>query len=156
MPHPNDALNPKPSRRRLLQGVTAFALPSAALADGTDPALVVSKRWCWLQAEQRRLILQWQDVETWLFANCNWPKLSKAECDAVPEGAQLRAIDDQLGEIDKLYDALLPVLKKTPATTREGLFARFDALLHFVVQDENPDARAILKSCLRDLEHLWR
>jgi len=74
----------------------------------------------------------------------------------VPEGGQLRVIEEQLDGINKLSDALLPVLKRTPATTREGLFARFEALLHFVVQDENPDARAILKSCLRDLERIWR
>ena len=132
-----------------------MALPFPALGDAADPALVVAKRWCSLEAEQRRLIYQWQDWETWLFANRNWPKLSEAERDAVPEGAQLHIIDNELDQIDKLYDALLPVLKKTPATTREGLFAKFEALLHFVVQDEHPDARAILKTCIRVLERLW-
>jgi hypothetical protein len=156
MPFSNDAPNPMPSRRRLLQGVTALAVPIPSLGETADPALGVAKRWCWLEAEQSRLIYQWQGWETWLFAHRDWPRLSKAERAAVPEGAHLRAIDDQLDQIDKFYDALLPVLKTTSATTREGLFAKFEALLHFVVKDENPDARAILSSCLLDLERLWQ
>lgn len=156
MPDPNDASSSRPNRRRLLKGVTAFALPFSDLGPGSDPALAVAKQWCWLEAERRRLIIQWQDVETGLSANRNWPKLTKSAPAAEPEGVQLRAIDDQLDEIDKLYDALLPVLKKTSATTREGLFARFEALLHCVVQDENPDAHAILVSCLCDLKRLWQ
>lgn len=144
-----------PSRRALIQGATACALPLPLPAGATDPGLAVARRWCALEVEQRRLIYQWQARETWLFKHRDWPKLSEAEQNAVPEGALLGAIDEQLHEIDKVYDALLPRLKATSATTREGLLARFDALLHFVVQDEHPDARAILKSCLSDLKRLW-
>lgn len=145
-----------PSRRGLIQGATACALPVPPLVANSDPAFVVARQWCWLEAEQRRLIYRWQARETWLFKHRNWPNLSEAEQDAVPEGDELRLIDDQLGQIDNLYDTLLPKLRSTSATTREGLFARFDALLHFVVQDESPDARALLKSCLGDLRRLWR
>lgn len=155
MPHPNDASNPRPSRRRLLEGVTALAFPLSALAGATDPGRVVAERWCVLEIEQRRLILKWQGVETWLFKHRNWPRLSDAERAAIPEGVQLTAIDDQLNAIDKSYDLLLPLLKSTRATTRDGVFARFEALLHFVVQDEHPDARAILKSCIDDVRRLW-
>lgn len=155
MPHPNDASNPKPSRRRLLEGVTALAFPLPALAGATDPGRVVAERWCALEIEQRRLILKWQGVETWLFKHRNWARLSDAERAAIPQGVQLAAIDDQLDAIDKSYDVLLPLLKSTHATTRDGVFARLDALLHFVVQDEHPDARAILKSCIGDLRQLW-
>ena len=156
MPISNDAPTAKPSRRRLLQGATACALPLPVSADGADPGLIVARQWCALEADQRRLILDWQARETWLFEHRNWPRLSDDEQAAVPEGALLQVIDAQLHEIDKVYDALLPRLKTTSATTREGVFARFDALLHFVVQDEHPDARAILKSCIADLRRLWR
>jgi len=144
-----------PSRRGLIQGATACAVPLPLPVGGTDPALIVARQWCGLETEQRRLILAWQARETWLFEHRDWPKLSDAEQAAVPEGALLGVIDDRLHAIDKAYDALLPRLKTTSATTREGLLARFDALLHFVVQDEHPDARAILKSCLADLKRLW-
>jgi hypothetical protein len=143
-----------PTRRRLLQGVAGCSLPFPSLACVIDPGQVVAERWCALENEQRRLILQWQGVETWLFKHRNWPRLSDAERAQVPEGAQLAAIDDQLAAIDKTYDALLPLLKSTHATTRDGVFARIEVLLHFVVQDEHPDARAILKSCLADLRRL--
>ena len=144
-----------PSRRGLIQGATACALPLPLPVVGTDPALVVARQWCGLETEQRRLILAWQARETWLFKHRDWPKLSEAEQAAVPEGALLGVIDDRLREIDKVYDALLPLLKSTRATTRDGVFARLEALLHFVVQDEHPDARAILKSCIGDLRRLW-
>ena len=127
----------------------------ARLANTADPALFVARRWCELEAEQRRLVLAWQDAETWLFKHRSWPKLTDAERAAVPEGARLTAIDDQFDAINKTYDALLPLLKSTRATTRDGVFARFEALLHFVVQDEHPDARAILTSCIGDLRRLW-
>lgn len=144
-----------PSRRGLIHGATACALPFPPVVGNADPAFIVARQWCWLEAEQRRLIYQWQARETWLFKHRNWPNLSDAEQDAVPEGAELRLIDDQLGQIDKLYDALLPKLKSTSATSREGLLARFDALLHFVPKEESPDARVILQSCLSDLRRLW-
>lgn len=144
-----------PSRRGLIQGVAGCALPLPTLAGAIDPAQVIAERWCALEIEQRRLILAWQDWETWLFKHRNWPRLSDAERANVPEGANLGLIDAQLDTFDSAYDALLPLLKCTGATTRDGVFARFDALLHFVVQDEHPDARAILKSCIADLRRLW-
>jgi hypothetical protein len=73
----------------------------------------------------------------------------------VPEAAQLREIDDRLAGIDKTYDALLPHLKGTAATTRAGLLARFDAPLWFLDRTDHPDARAPLISCQRDLKRLW-
>lgn len=144
-----------PSRRNLLQGATACTLPMPALARISDPGRVIAERWCALEVEERRLIYKWQGVESWLFEHRNWPRLTDAERALVPEGTRLAAIDDQLAAIDNTYDTLLPLLKTTRATTRDGVFARFDALLHFVVQDEHPDARAILKSCLGDLKRLW-
>jgi hypothetical protein len=141
------------SRRRLLRGVTTFALPLPTGA--IDPGRIVAERWCSLEVEQQRLILKWQGVENWLFEHRNWPQLSEAEREATPEGARLKAIDDQLDGIRRSYDALLPLLKSTRATTREGVFARFDALLHFLIEDEHPNARIILKSCIGDLRRLW-
>jgi hypothetical protein len=144
-----------PSRRGLLHGAVAFALPLPTLVAATDPALVVAQRWCDLEAEQRRLFLEWEKVETWLFKHRNWPNLSDAERAAVPEGAQLEAIDDQLAANDKTYDVLLPLLRTTPAISRAGLLARFDALLLFLESREHSDARALLMSCQRDLNRLW-
>lgn len=150
------AITRPPSRRRLFQIASAAGVPLPSLANAVDPGKVVAQRWCALEAEQRRLILQWQGIESWLFKHRNWPRLSAAERAAVPEGAQLAAIDEQLDAVDRAHDALLPILKATRATTREGVLARFDALLHLVIHDEHPDARALLKSCIADVKQLWR
>lgn len=145
-----------PSRRGLLQSAAGCVLPIPSMIGAHDRALIVAQHWCALESEQRRLIIAWQDVETWLVENRDWPRLSEAEQAAVPEGVQLGAIEGQLDEIDKRYDALLPVLKATPATTRAGVLARFDALLWLLDGPDHPDACALLKSCQRDLERLWR
>jgi len=83
MPRPSKAPEHAPSRRRLLQITTAAGLPLPALAGATDPGKAVAERYCALETEQRRLILAWQDVETWLFKHRNWPRLTKAQQAAV-------------------------------------------------------------------------
>ncbi|MEW5684647.1 MAG: hypothetical protein AB1942_07000 [Pseudomonadota bacterium] len=117
---------------------------------------MVAERYCALETEQRRLILAWQDVETWLFEHRNWPRLTKAQQAAVPEAAQFGVIEAELDAIDKQYDAVLPLLKTTAATTRDGVFARLDALLWFLNPHDNEDAYPLLQSCQADLKRLWR
>lgn len=145
-----------PSRRRLLQIGSAAGLPLPTLAGAGDPGKLVAERYCALEHEQRRLYLAWQDVETWLFKHRNWPRLTKAQQAAVPEAAQFRVIEDQLDAIDQQYDAVLPLLKTTSATTREGVLARLDALLWFLNPHDNEDAYPLLQSCQDDLRRLWR
>jgi len=65
-------------------------------------------------------------------------------------------IEDQLDAIDRQYDAVLPLLKTTSATTREGLLARLDALLWLLNPHDNEDAYPLLQSCQDDLKRLWR
>ena len=57
--------------------------------------------------------------------------------------------------IRETYEALLPRLMGTRTVTREGVFARFEALLQVLEADDNPVARAFLKSCIGDLKRLW-
>src|SRR5690349_10279082 len=83
------ATSRSPSRRAMLGGATACALPCQSLARAGDPALAVSQHWCELELEQHRLLLAWGDHEAWLFEHRNWPRLSKAERKAVPEAALL-------------------------------------------------------------------
>lgn len=158
MPKPAGARERAPSRRALLQGATALALPipAAKAAADADPAQVVGERWCALEAEQCRLIIAWQDVETWLFKHRDWPKLSEEEQAAVPEAVQFDLINAQLAEIDRAYDSLLPQLKGTAAASRAGVMAKLDALLWFLNVEDHPDARVLLQSCQRDLQRLWR
>ena len=158
MPRATGARERAPRRRALIQGATALALPIPAPAGAAyaDPAQAIGEQWCALEAEQRRLIIAWQDVETWLFEHRDWPKLSEDEQAAVPEAAQFAPIDEALARIDETYDQLLPQLKATPATSRAGVMAKLDALLWFLHVEDHPDARVLLQSCQRDLRRLWR
>jgi hypothetical protein len=147
-----------PSRRDLIQGATASTLPLTLpiAVGGVDPAILVFQQWKAHEAENRRLIYAWQDHETWLFKHRNWPMLSDEEQAAVPEGTLLKTIDGQLDALHKDYAPLLSRLKRTSATTREGVLARFDGLLLFVLEEDDRDTVALLRSCLRDLKRLWR
>ncbi|MEW6020063.1 MAG: hypothetical protein AB1760_18555 [Pseudomonadota bacterium] len=158
MPQSPGARERAPSRRALMQGAAALALPFPVVTAATaaDPAQLIGEQWCALETEQRRLIIAWQDVETWLFKHRDWPKLSEAEQAAVPEAARFEPIDEQLAEIDRVYDRLLPQLKGTPATSRAGVLAKLDALLWFLNVEDHPDARVLLQGCQADIERLWR
>lgn len=147
-----------PSRRALIQGATALALPipSATAAAAGDPAQLIGEQWCALETEQRRLIIAWQAIEAWLFKHRDWPKLSKEAQAAVPEAAQLDEINGQLAQIGQAYDRLLPQLKATAATSRAGVLAKLDALLWFLDAEDHPDARVLLQGCRSDIQRLWR
>ncbi|HEY2753768.1 hypothetical protein [Phenylobacterium sp.] len=155
MPKLHEARDGAPSRRDLIHGATACAVPLPVASRAADPALLVAAQWKAHEAENRRLIYAWQDRETWLFRHRDWPNLSEAEQAGVPEGALLKTIDHQLDMLRKDYASLLGRLKRTPATTREGVFARFDGLLLFVLEEDDRETAAMLKSCLRDLKRIW-
>ena len=74
----------------------------------------------------------------------------------MPEAALFRVIVVQLVAIDWQYDAVLPLVKTSWATTREGVFARLDALLWLLTPHDNDDAYPLLLSCQDDLKRLWR
>lgn len=62
-------------------------------------------------------------MESWLFDHRDWPKLTAAAREAVPEAARMRRIEAQLEAIDRTYDTPRPQLVRTAATTRAGLLA---------------------------------
>jgi hypothetical protein len=158
MPHAPGARERAPSRRALIQGATALALPipPATAAAAGDPAQLIGEQWCALEIEQRRLIIAWQAVETWLFKHRDWPKLSREAQAAVAEAAQLDQISEQLAQIDQAYDRLLPLLKATAATSRAGVLAKLDALLWFLDAEDHPHAWVLLQGCRSDIQRLWR
>jgi hypothetical protein len=145
-----------PSRRDLIQAAPACALPLTMAAGTADPALLVAAQWKAHEAENRRLIYAWQDRETWLFKHRDWPNLSEAEQAAVPEGRLLKTIDSELDVLRKDYAPLLSRLRRTSARTRDGVLARFEGLLLFVLEEDDRDTALLLRSCLRDLKRLWR
>lgn len=68
----------EPSRRSMMVGsavtcgVAAMSAPEAAAA----PSVAICHRWLAIDAEQRRLQLEWGTLEGWLITNRNWYKLT--------------------------------------------------------------------------------
>lgn len=120
-----------------------------------DPGLTVAEGYAALDEERHRLCLAWQDVENWLFQHSNWAQLTPAQQAAAPEGAQLRALEDQLAVIEAQHAAQLLRVQTTPACTRAGVFARLEALARLLSLREPQDAYTLLQSCRSDLERLW-
>ncbi len=52
-----------------------------------DPSVAICHRWLAIDAEQRRLQLEWGTLEGWLMTKRNWYHLSPAQQAAIPEGA---------------------------------------------------------------------
>jgi hypothetical protein len=143
------------SRRILITGASvAFACPSPGRSK-VDQALEACRRWCVIEQDSRSLVLTWQRLETWLFRHRNWPNLTAEEQAAVPEAAALTEIDARLDVLAGERDSLLPQIRSTPASSREGLLLKFEVAIQLIADDEQPEARGLLRSVRDDLLRLW-
>lgn len=138
-----------PSRRQLVVGSAATAMMPLTQA-GADPAIGVCRAWQANQAEYENLTKRWQALETYLFRNHNWPKLSRRQRAAIPEAAELDAIDDRRDELSDHEQQLLMAVLQTSATTPRGLAAKLTVAASIVRPYENAEGHDLIKSVLRD------
>lgn len=143
------------SRRDVLQLPTAMTLGLQGIYSAEDPALALCRRWQANDQQSRRLITSWQRLETWLFRNRDWPKLTPEQQAIVPEAAPLAQIDAQLDLLEEERVHLLPKIRTTPALSREGLLQKLEVATQLFAVDEQPEARGLLRSVRDDLLRLW-
>lgn len=156
---PNTPGAREPARRGALMRRAAALAPlppnpvSKAVA---DPALAIGEHCQALTAAQDRLVKAWQAREAWLIKQRDWHQLSELQQAGIPEGRDLRSIQDELVEVDQAFDRQLLQLTRTSARTRDGVMAKIDVLLSLPSVGNDPDAGTLLESCRADLEQLWR
>ena len=146
----------EPSRRTVLVGCSAAPLiggVSAAPA-GTDPHIDICRRWLAIDAEQRRLQLEWGTLEGWLMTKRNWYRLSPDQQAAIPEGARLAEIDGQLDLLEVEGQALLKAMRPRPAKSIEAVMANLAVAGRLIFVEDHPEAHGLIVRAVRDLAQL--
>lgn len=118
---------------------------------GMDPAATVSQDWLARFAEAKALASEWQKLEAYLITERNWFKLTLRQRKAVPEAAELEAIDSQIKELAEVQRELLLILPSLVAQTPLGLASKLAVAAASVPLDENEEAHRLIESILHDL-----
>lgn len=145
-----------PSRRAVLAGATTTPL-IAGLASPSAPgdsALAISKRWLALDAEQRRLLTEWGNLEGWLIKKHSWFRLSPEERSAIPEGVRLVEIEARLDVLEEESHVLLKAMRPTPAKSVEAVIANLSVARGLIFEEDHPEAHGLIARAVRDLAKL--
>ena len=100
------------SRRRLINSASAALLLSDAPAASEDRAALASQTWLSRHADHERLGKRWQQIETRLFRDHNWSKLTRAQRKRFPEKHEM---DDLYDRMDALHEENRVLLASLPA-----------------------------------------
>lgn len=137
------------SRRSMLAGVTAA--PLAPSPGFPDRSIEVCRRWLTIDAEQRRLQLEWGTLEGWLITHRSWYKLTPAQQTEIPEGARLSEIDARLDVLEVEGHALLKAMRPKPAKSVEAVIANLSVAARLIFVEDHPEAHGLITRAVRDL-----
>lgn len=153
------------SRRTLLAGASAVAVPAAAPiagpATGLPPAAPelrsptgghLVRSWLRIDAQIERLQTRWAKLEAWLVREHRWCELSPAEQQALPWVRELRDIDGCLEVLFEKREALLERLPVAGAADLPELAERLEVVERLIVADDHPEANALVRGVRRDLQ----
>ncbi len=127
-----------------------FGGTSAAHAT-TDAAIATCHRWVAIDAEQRRLQLEWGTLEGWLMTKRNWYHLSASQQAAIPEGARLAEIDARLDVLEVEGHTLLKAMRPKPAKSIEAVVANLAVAARLIFVEDHPEAHGLITRAVRDL-----
>lgn len=140
----------EPTRRLVIGGATGTAFSGCFL----DAAATASETWLSRHAEHERLGKRWQQIETRLFRDHNWAKLTRAQRKRFPEKHEM---DDLYDRMDALHDenrVLLASLPALVATSSLGICGKLAIAAIEVCPEENEEAHRLIASILRDYRAL--
>ena len=106
--------------------------------------------------EHARLSLRWDRLEQVMIKHHRWLDLSDEEQRALPAAREMHEIDARLTALSCERQEILPRLPEMAAADRTTLMLKLKVVRMLLLPDEQPDARALLDSTLRDLVVLWR
>lgn len=147
-----DVRAPQLSRRAVLAvGSAAPFVAGGTIAADTDPSVAICHRWLAIDAEQRRLQLEWGTLEGWLMAKRSWYQLSPDQQAAIPEGARLAEIDARLEVLEVEGHALLKAMRPKPAKSVEAVVANLSVAARLIFVEDHPEAHGLITRAARDL-----
>ncbi|MEJ0022780.1 MAG: hypothetical protein WDN76_04640 [Alphaproteobacteria bacterium] len=144
------------SRRRLLNSASALLIFGNLNAPTGDAAAELAKTWLARNAEHERLSLRWQQIESRLFKEHNWPKLTRTQRKRFPEKHEMDDLYDRMDALCDQNDILLAQLPTIVATTNLGIAGKLAVAALEVNADDNEEAHLLIVSILRDFRALHR
>jgi hypothetical protein len=144
------ARGPLSTRRLILGGATAPLLSGS----GGDAAAQACDIWLARSAEHERLGKRWQQIETKLFQEHNWPKLTRAQRKRFPEKHEMDDLYDRMDTLHEENRVLLASLPALVATSPLGICGKLAIAVSEVCPEENEDAHRLIASILRDYRAL--
>lgn len=142
------------SRRRLINSASAALLFSDAPATSEDRAAIASQTWLSRHAEHERLGKRWQQIETRLFRDHNWPKLTRAQRRRFPEKHEMDDLYDRMDALHEENRVLLTSLPALVAASPLGICGKLAIAAIDVCPEENEEAHRLIASILRDYRAL--
>lgn len=140
-----------PTRRLVLSGAAAAPLFSGS---ASDPAAPVCETWLSRHAEHERLGKRWQQIETRLFRDHNWSKLTRAQRKRFPEKHEMDDLYDRMDALHEENRVLLASLPALVATSPLGICGKLAIAAIDVCPEENEEAHRLIASILRDYRAL--
>ncbi len=128
-------------------GVAAVPAPQVV----ADPSVAICHRWLAIDAEQRRLQLEWGTLEGWLITKRKWFKLTPDQRAAIPEGDRLAEIDARLDVLEVEGHALLKAMQPKPAKSIEAVVANLAVAARLIFMEDHPEAHGLVTRAVRDL-----
>jgi len=139
-----------PTRRLVLSGAAAPLLSGNA----TDPAAPACETWLSRHAEHERLGKRWQQIETRLFKDHDWPKLTRTQRKRFPEKHEMDDLYDRMDVLHEKNRVLLASLPALVATSPLGICGKLAVAAVEVCPEENEEAHRLIASILRDYRAL--
>lgn len=152
----NDRACLKPPTRRLILGSAAGApwIGDAREVEALDPAAQAAQAWLSRQYEHERLGQRWQQIESRLFKNHNWPRLTRAQRKRFPEKHEMDDLYDRMDALHGENEALLVSMHAIVATSPAGICGKLSVAAHAVCPEDHPEAHELIASILRDYRAL--
>jgi len=140
----------------MLAGATVAPLAASPgqVRASAHPSIEVCRQWLAIDAEQRRLQLEWGTLEGWLITHRNWYKLTPAQQAEIPEGARLSEIDARLDVLEVEGHALLKAMRPKPAKSVEAVIANLSVAARLIFVEDHPEAHGLITRAVRDLAAL--
>ncbi len=139
-----------PTRRLVLGSASAPLLTGCA----TDRAAQTCGAWLARHAEQERLGKRWQQIESRLFREHNWSKLTRAQRKSFPEKHEMDDLYDRMDALHEENRVLLALLPPIVATSSLGICGKLAIAAIEICPEENEEAHRLIASILRDYRAL--
>jgi len=121
---------------------------------GTDPTAPVCENWLSRHAEHERLGKRWQQIETRLFRDHNWPRLTRTQRKSFPEKHEMDDLYDRMDALHEENRVLLASLPSLVSTSPLGICGKLAIAAIEVCPEENEEAHRLIASILRDYRAL--